>query len=975
MVTLVVMSIVTIVLATMVYMASRSKTSTASNIQSSQAARAAMDMIARDLRSAGYGVDRDWANPQPPIAYIDSLQVLINLNLSGDVAPRDTTAYDPTGNPKPYSLSGTAYTPPIKYRTGAELVQWTLDLNNDGTVNGADVADPQGSAAQRTRNPGDYVLVRRVYGDSTGLVAGNNGGAPQPAALVRRPTDPSVPPMFRVYLRGVLWDWSAGPVPAAQLADIDRITVSVVAESDNPDRQGRYAESSYRTEVNSFRNVPDFGAPEYAVDGYVFNDLNSNRNRDGGEPGIPGAQVRLGALYTTTTDALGHYLLRAPAASYTLRHTPASGFYTIQSPDSFSVTLPPATSRNFADKALAGGHVHVHVYEDLNLNDTYESGTEPLVNAVRVLVTPGGATGYTDPAGHATLFAPAGGYSVSVEAPDSFLVVGTNPQSGSMADGDSTSHYFGISGAAIATVRGKVYRDTDRDGIYDAGEPGIEHVYVMVTPDGISAEGYGYTDVSGDYSIDVPANNPPGTQPYFVMAVAPSSHYATSSLWLGPLMLTGGQIVTGHNFGMQTFQIISLNASRVLSLVSGDLIEKDWSGSDNQWDTKGHKDAELVLGADAGGTDNVSVWFNAYNSSPLFAANPSYTRTAPQSVLALAIDRLDAASPLERPDVITGTRNALAGNFFVWLNQNSPTANLGYLPTAYSPGLAYRTADAGDVTAVLSADVAGNTAPDLIVATALPNTGRGTFEVWQNSGGAAPTFSRQETYPPAGNLQSNRMGEVTSMVQADFDGDGDRDLVIGTKTGNYSGELIFLELISKNNGSRFRQKTTMVHSGDAVTALTVCDVNGDGREDVVAGIQNTSSSGSLEYWNNQGSFNFNLDRTIAAPGIVVSLAAADLGGAAREADGLTPRRDIAMGWRQNETSYVGGLLLYSTDPGTLPSVGADPSGGSIANMVPAITANNFNYGAQPSPSLPYLTDLAVGMKITSTTGALVVFIR
>src|SRR5437764_11212334 len=79
MITLVVLALVVVVLTTVMWAASRSRTSSTNNIESVQAARVATDMIARDLRSAGYGTDIDYAAaPQPPIAYIDSMQVLIN---------------------------------------------------------------------------------------------------------------------------------------------------------------------------------------------------------------------------------------------------------------------------------------------------------------------------------------------------------------------------------------------------------------------------------------------------------------------------------------------------------------------------------------------------------------------------------------------------------------------------------------------------------------------------------------------------------------------------------------------------------------------------------------------------------------------------------------------------------------------------------------------------------------------------------
>jgi hypothetical protein len=46
------------------------------------------------------------------------------------------------------------------------------------------------------------------------------------------------------------------------------------------------------------------------------------------------------------------------------------------------------------------------------------------------------------------------------------------------------------------------------------------------------------------------------------------------------------------------------------------------------------------------------------------------------------------------------------------------------------------------------------------------------------------------------------------------------------------------------------------------------------------------------------------------------------------------------------------------------------------NMAPCLTSANFNWGVQPSlPPLPWLTDLAAGIKKDATTGLLVIFIR
>ena len=268
MITLTVLAAVLIVLTTVLYTAIRSKTATANRIESSQGGRVALDLIARDLRSAGYGADLDYtAAPQPPIAYIDSMEVLICENLAPypdttGSKPTSPLAYNPGGSPKPMPLVGT-YAPPIRYRTGAEIVRWTLDLDNDGAVNQSDLTTAAGADANRTPNPNDYVLVRQVFGDSTGNVAGNNGGAQERVALVRRPCAAGTPPLFTVYLKGQTtpWNWASGPVPANQLQNIERIQINVVATGGKPDQRGGYAQTSYSTEVNSISSAPSLPRP------------------------------------------------------------------------------------------------------------------------------------------------------------------------------------------------------------------------------------------------------------------------------------------------------------------------------------------------------------------------------------------------------------------------------------------------------------------------------------------------------------------------------------------------------------------------------------------------------------------------------------------------------------------------------------------------------------------------------------------
>ena len=253
MVTLLVLSVVMLGLMLVLQTTAASRTRTMNGIEARDKAAAAMEMIAADLRGAGSGNDGGYATPQPPIAYVDSLELMLCGDFSGGVtAPIDTLAYAPSGTPKPFKLTG-SFAPPIKYRTGAELIRWTLDVNNDGAIDGSDISAANGVDAQRTNNPNDYMLVRQIYGDSLNDVAGDNGGAVSRIAPILKPGG-TVPVLFTVYMNdGTTWNWSSGAVTAAQLKNIASIKIQITAESARADSQGRYARVMLSTRVNVSR--------------------------------------------------------------------------------------------------------------------------------------------------------------------------------------------------------------------------------------------------------------------------------------------------------------------------------------------------------------------------------------------------------------------------------------------------------------------------------------------------------------------------------------------------------------------------------------------------------------------------------------------------------------------------------------------------------------------------------------------------
>jgi Tfp pilus assembly protein PilW len=979
MVTLVVFAVVATTITLVLMTSAKSKQRTSQHIESAQAARAALDLMARDIRSAGYGTDLDWTTPQQAIAYVDASEIILAENLSpypdaanGHTAP---LAYNPNDAQRPHPLDGTSWAPPIRYRTGAELVRYTLDVNNDGVVDANDVASPEGADAAATPNPTDYVLVRQVYGDSTGNVANNNGPTTQRVALVRKPATAGVPPLFSVYMKGssTPWDWSNGPVPQNQLQNIQRVSLQVTATSSRPDARGAYAQTTLTSQVNAGRSVPDFGATVYSTSGYVYNDVNTNHVKDGADVGLPGAVVRMGSLIAYTNSS-GFYQIMAPAGSYTLKHTPPMGYGSFTMPDTFNVLVTNvALTRSFGDTARSGGNVSILAYNDLNGNGVQDVGEGPM-SGVQFTITPGSpgaTTAITNGAGIATLFTATGGFSVQCNAPDSFTVAPANPQTGTIVNHGTASVAFGLFKQLTGTVAGEVFADADRNGVISgSNEKGVPNVWVGVSGDGgATIAGYAYTDQNGLYSIAVPINDPPHTTPYTVIMTPPPGYFPTLGTALGSVWVQANVTTGNKNFGLATFQIISLNASRVLSLTSTDLIENDWGGGHAD---KAHHDTDLILGADAGGTDNVSVWFNQWSNSPLFASAPSgsggYTRMAPNSVLSMVVDTLDQNDIKARPDLVTGTKFTANGNFFVWFTQGT-NSNEGFFSTSYSPGQNYKTQDNGDVQAVATLDCGGGSMPDIIVGTKGATAGQGSVEVWLSNDAVTPTFTRDEIYNMVG---SSLMGEVTGMALADLDQDGDKDLVVVTRKSDFTGQIAVFENVGRTTGNRFVLRYSDTFASDSPTAVACLDADGDGWTDIVVGTQNSSSQGRLYQYRNLGAamrFTFGNIRRVDAPGIVMSLNAADYGGPSRI--------DLAVGYRTSTTGFGGGLVLYYMDLGLIPSTGTDPSAGVLVNMVPALTSANFNYGLNTSATAPtpYLTDLAAGVKASATAGALVIFIR
>lgn len=956
-VTLSIMAMVIAALSTVLIRATASRLTSANRFESLQTARSAADMMARDLRSAGYGVDAtNAAGAQPAIAYVDSMQIFMCENATpypDEATPAAPAAYDPEGSPKPRVLVGTEWSPPVKYSTGAEMIRYTLDLNDDGQVDADDVAADEGADARRSKCPDDFTLVRQVYGAGSGG-AYDNGGAAERIALVLKPGD-GVAPLFTVYFTGSTtpWDWSRGAVPAARLAEISRVEITVTAASGKPDTRGFYPRTRIQTAVRSLRNTPDFGASAYTVDGWVYTDEDFDRAKDSNERGLSGALVRLGSGRATYTNSSGYYSFRVPAGSYALRHVAPTGFGSFSNPDSFTIDVAGNVTRSFADTSRTGGWITASVWSDDDADGYWDSG-ESALSGVTVSVA-GGGQSVTDSHGQIETFVPAGGYSLSVTPLSGYSTTTTNPVTGTMTVGGTRTASFGQYRSVATTVTGYVFTDTDGSGTMNGVEVGRSGVTVSAYIGTSTLYSTTRTDAAGRYTFSLPTPAAGSGTTYSIGCAMVSGCYPTTTLLHSGLVLTG-VAMSGYDFGFGTFASSSFSGYPATAMVAVDVWENDGSGATPN--TRG--DQDLVYVATFFG---FPYWVYAANNwtagGTPFSSVTSYATSLSATPYSLHADTLRRGSTPRATDLVAGTTGS--SNMEVWARTGAsvPTSALRRLGTA----------DAGRVLSARALDCSGGTQLDLIVGTR-SSSNRGTVEIWQGDDATSPGYSKQETYPAGASIPGSRMGEAQQIVLADMDRDGDKDMVVATSTGSYSGEVIVLDNIGRTNGSRFRYRNMFTLSTDNPRQLALADIDEDGYPDIVLGTRTSATAGRILVYRNThatSTWTYSLVQSLSAPGCVLSMAVADLGGSSAS--------DIAVGYVTNTSSGAGGVRLFYNVGGTISTSSVDPSGGTVTKQVVAMTTGNFNYSTSPATAGPYKTDLAICWRSSSWLGYFVVYTR
>ncbi|RFP13729.1 SdrD B-like domain-containing protein [Duganella sp. BJB475] len=281
----------------------------------------------------------------------------------------------------------------------------------------------------------------------------------------------------------------------------------------------------------------------------VWYDTNRDGVQNNGEAGVAGVKVTLldaaghPTTVTATTDANGHYQFSGlQPGSYSVQFDkttlPANYLFTAQGQggDATHDSDADAATGQTAQVTLASGDSYQHldagivikqatvgdrVWEDTNGNGVQDGG-ELGLDGVKVDLKD--ASGHvvssvtTHDGGQYSFTVDPGTYSVSVSAPAGFVATGQGAGGNAAADSDIDA--AGNSGAVTltpgqnnadidagfyrpATLGDKVWYDSNRDGVQDAGEAGVAGVKVVLldasgNPTGATAT----TDASGNYSFN-----------------------------------------------------------------------------------------------------------------------------------------------------------------------------------------------------------------------------------------------------------------------------------------------------------------------------------------------------------------------------------------------------------------------------------------------------------------------------------------
>lgn len=259
----------------------------------------------------------------------------------------------------------------------------------------------------------------------------------------------------------------------------------------------------------------NFGELSASVSGRVWRDANRDGTLDGAEVGINAVTLTLtgtdtlgnAVSRTTTTDASGNYSFTGlPAGTFTVTETQPAGYGSTTPNALTGITVAASgtsSGNNFGDSTarLSG-----NVFFDRNANGAND-GSDTAIQAVTVTLSGTNAAGgavnvstTTDVSGNFAfddVLAPNGsGYTLTETQPTAYQngTITAGSAAGTVNQGSNSVSAIALGAGSVASgylyaelgtpITGTVYRDSNRNGARDGGEPGIAGVTVTLLDSG-----------------------------------------------------------------------------------------------------------------------------------------------------------------------------------------------------------------------------------------------------------------------------------------------------------------------------------------------------------------------------------------------------------------------------------------------------------------------------------------------------------
>ena len=297
--------------------------------------------------------------------------------------------------------------------------------------------------------------------------------------------------------------------------------------------------------------------PQGSVFGRVFLDPNGNGLQDPNEPGIKDVDVVItdsaGKAVTVRTNANGDYslvgVLEGTATVDVVDSTLPVGFKQTAGTDPSTVGVIKNIANNAGiDGYQQRGTLVGHVWRDDNTNQT-QDGTEP--NFANALVTITDASGIpitvrTDANGNYSVNVAAGPVKVEYTTPDKHRLTTANATQTITVLPAATGKAADVGYQPLfGSLKGRVFYDTNNNGIQNPNEPGIAGVSVEIT-DIKGNKVTAITDQNGDYQT---ADLALALGEVTVVVIDPSGHVLTTNNNPQKVQVRVGVFATVPNVG------------------------------------------------------------------------------------------------------------------------------------------------------------------------------------------------------------------------------------------------------------------------------------------------------------------------------------------------------------------------------------------------------------------------------------------